>query len=114
MHAHTQIKLAINLFEGYRDGREVISTGCSSRGPRFNDQLPHGMSQLSASLVPGDPIAPHRQTCRENTGVQILKVSKSIFRRNRIVEKQREINRQERDSNKCLVSFFLKFLLIIL
>jgi hypothetical protein len=26
---------------------EVKSTGCSSRGPKFNSQLPHGVSQPS-------------------------------------------------------------------
>jgi hypothetical protein len=32
----------------------VKSTGCSSRGPRFNSQQPHGCSQPSVILVPGD------------------------------------------------------------
>ena len=31
--------------EGRRDGSEVKSTGCSSRGPEFNSQQPHGGSQ---------------------------------------------------------------------
>lgn len=30
---------------GWRDGLEVKSTGCSSRGPEFNSQQLHGSSQ---------------------------------------------------------------------
>jgi hypothetical protein len=33
--------------EGRRDGSEVKSTDCSSRGPEFNSQQPHGASQTS-------------------------------------------------------------------
>ena len=32
----------------------VKSTGCFSRGPRFNSQHLHGSSQLSVTPVPGD------------------------------------------------------------
>jgi hypothetical protein len=32
---------------GWRDGSVVKSAGCSSRGPEFNSQQPHGSSQLS-------------------------------------------------------------------
>ncbi|CAH7196618.1 Gm16181 [Phodopus roborovskii] len=32
---------------GWRDGSEVKSTDCSSRGPEFNSQQPHGGSQPS-------------------------------------------------------------------
>jgi len=32
---------------GWRDGSEVKSTDCSSRGPEFNSQQPHGGSQAS-------------------------------------------------------------------
>ncbi|CAO2639813.1 hypothetical protein LEMLEM_LOCUS25074, partial [Lemmus lemmus] len=32
----------------------VKSTDCSSRGPRFNSQHPHGSSQLSEDPVPGN------------------------------------------------------------
>ena len=32
---------------GWRDGSEVKSTDCSSRGPEFNSQQPHGVSQPS-------------------------------------------------------------------
>ena len=32
---------------GWRDGSAVRSTGCSSRGPEFNSQQPHGGSQSS-------------------------------------------------------------------
>jgi hypothetical protein len=33
------------LKRGWRDGSEVKSTDCSSRGPEFNSQQPHGGSQ---------------------------------------------------------------------
>jgi hypothetical protein len=32
---------------GWRDGSVVKSTDCSSRGPEFNSQQPHGGSQSS-------------------------------------------------------------------
>jgi len=32
---------------GWRDGLVVKSTDCSSRGPEFKSQQPHGGSQLS-------------------------------------------------------------------
>jgi hypothetical protein len=32
---------------GWRDGSEVKGTVCSSRGPEFNSQQPHGGSQPS-------------------------------------------------------------------
>jgi len=44
-HAHTSIKHPKN--RGWRDGSEVKSTDCSSRGPEFNSQQPHGGSQPS-------------------------------------------------------------------
>jgi hypothetical protein len=34
--------------------------GCSSRGPGFNSQHPHGSSQLSVTPVPADPTPSHR------------------------------------------------------
>jgi hypothetical protein len=34
-------------YGGWRDGSEVRSTDCSSRGPEFNSQQPHGGSQPS-------------------------------------------------------------------
>ena len=45
---------------GWRDDSVVKNTGCSSRGPRFNSQYPHGGSQLSVTSVPGDPTPTHR------------------------------------------------------
>jgi hypothetical protein len=36
---------------GWRDGSEVKSTGCSSRGPGFNFQHSHGHSHLSIAPV---------------------------------------------------------------
>jgi hypothetical protein len=35
------------IFKGWRDGSAVKSTNCSSRGPEFNSQQPHGGSQPS-------------------------------------------------------------------
>jgi hypothetical protein len=34
---------------GWRDGSEVKSTGCSSRGPEFNFQQPRGKWDLMSS-----------------------------------------------------------------
>lgn len=38
----------------WRHGSDVKSTVCSSRGPGFNSQGPHGGSQPSVALVPED------------------------------------------------------------
>ena len=35
------------MFQGWRDGSEVKSTGCSFKGHEFNSQQPHGGSQPS-------------------------------------------------------------------
>jgi hypothetical protein len=35
--------------QGWRDGSAVKSTDCSSRGPEFNSQQPHGGSQPSVT-----------------------------------------------------------------
>jgi hypothetical protein len=37
----------IIYLEAWKDGSLVKSTGCSSRGPEFNSQQPHGGSQPS-------------------------------------------------------------------
>ena len=39
---------------GLRDDSMVKSTGCSSRGPRFYSQHPHGNSQVSVTPIPED------------------------------------------------------------
>jgi hypothetical protein len=39
-----------NYAEGAGEGA-VKSTGCSSKGPRFNAQHPHGSSQASVTLL---------------------------------------------------------------
>ena len=36
------------------DGSVVKSTGCSSRGPGFSSQYPHGSLQLSVTSLPED------------------------------------------------------------
>jgi hypothetical protein len=41
------IAILRNQMKGWRDGSEIKSTGCSSRGPEFNSQHPHGGSQPS-------------------------------------------------------------------
>jgi len=51
----------------WRDGSVVRNTVCSSRGPEFNSQHPHGSSQPSVTPLPGDPTPLHRYTCRQNT-----------------------------------------------
>ena len=40
---------------GLRDDSAIESTGCFSRGPRFNSQYPHGGLQLSVTPVSRDP-----------------------------------------------------------
>jgi hypothetical protein len=39
---HTKVWLKINMLRGWR-----VGTGCSSRGPEFNSQQPHGDLQSS-------------------------------------------------------------------
>ena len=46
IHTHTQFLLRVKQW-GWRDGSAVKSTDCSSRGPEFNSQQPHGGSQPS-------------------------------------------------------------------
>ena len=41
------VKLSRKPFQGCRDGSVVMSTACSSRGPEFNSQQPHGGPQPS-------------------------------------------------------------------
>jgi len=45
----------------------VKSSGCSSRGPGFNLQHPHGSSLRFVNPVPGGLTPSHRHTCRQNT-----------------------------------------------
>jgi hypothetical protein len=45
--AHITHKEAKHSHMGWRDDSEVKSTVCSSRGPGFNSQHPHGGSQPS-------------------------------------------------------------------
>jgi hypothetical protein len=48
------LKLLKRNFWGWRDGSEIKSTDCSSRGPEFNFQQPHGGSQPSVmASLPG-------------------------------------------------------------
>ncbi|MDS4065654.1 hypothetical protein, partial [Enterococcus faecalis] len=44
---HQSPPARIMYFGGWRDGSVVKSTDCSSRGPEFNSQQPHGGSQPS-------------------------------------------------------------------
>ena len=47
------------LYMGWRDGSVVKSTDCSSRGPEFNFQQPHGGSQPSVmgSVMPSSGVS---------------------------------------------------------
>jgi hypothetical protein len=63
----------------WKDGSAVKSTDCSSGGPRFNSQQPHGNLQLSVTPVPGDPMPSHRYTCRQNTNAHKIKINKSLL-----------------------------------
>ena len=78
---NTQEKLAPGLKKKVGAGRigsVVMSTGCSSKGPRFNSQHPHGSSQLSVTPVPGDLTPSHRHTSGQNTNVHKIKINKSL------------------------------------
>jgi len=45
---HREYKILVKVeMMGWRDGSVVKSTDCSSRGPEFNPQQPHGGSQPS-------------------------------------------------------------------
>ena len=57
-----------NLRLGWRDGSVVTSTGCSSRGPGFSSQQPHGSSQPPVTPVPRD-LMPSSGLCRYCTHV---------------------------------------------
>ena len=41
------IRIVLGARGGWRDGSAVKSIDCSSRGPEFNSQQPHGGSQPS-------------------------------------------------------------------
>ena len=63
---------------GWRDGLAVKSTSCSSRGPEFNSQHPHGSSKLSVTPVPGDLTPSHRHTYRQNTNAHEIKMREGV------------------------------------
>jgi hypothetical protein len=44
-HLYVEVKETVN--QGWRDGSEVKSTDCSSRGPEFNSHQPYGGSRPS-------------------------------------------------------------------
>jgi hypothetical protein len=54
-------------------------SGCSSKGPGFNPQCPHGSSQLSILQFQGALTPSHRSMCRENTSVYKIKINELIF-----------------------------------
>lgn len=39
------------FLKSWRDGSAAKSSGCSTKGPEFDPQHPHGASQLSITLV---------------------------------------------------------------
>jgi hypothetical protein len=45
LNIQNKVKILKAAREGWRDGSVVKSTDCSSRGPEFNSQQPHGGSQ---------------------------------------------------------------------
>jgi hypothetical protein len=49
---------------GWRDGSVVKSTDCSSRGPEFNSQQPHGGSQ--PSVMRSDALLPSSGVSEDN------------------------------------------------
>ena len=71
---------------GWRDG-------CSSGGPRFNSQHPHGSSQLTISLIPGDTM-PSSGLLRV-PGMQI--VCQNTCRWNTYPHKHKRVVKQRKD-----------------
>ena len=61
---------------GWRDG-SVKSTGCSSRGPEFNSQHPHGGSQ--SSIMGSDVLFCHKGIC-VNGALIYTKINKRSFK----------------------------------
>ena len=55
---------------GWREGAAGRNTCCSSRGPEFHSQHPHGTSQLLIKTAPRD------QTLMQNTGKKLTKFKK--------------------------------------
>jgi hypothetical protein len=47
LHSNNLKKKKKNKKKDWRDGSAVKSTDCSSKGPEFNSQQPHGGSQPS-------------------------------------------------------------------
>jgi hypothetical protein len=60
-------------------GSEVKNTGCSSRGPSFNCQHPHGSSELSVIPVPGEFAPSHTYICRQNIKLNKRRHRKIFF-----------------------------------
>jgi hypothetical protein len=48
--------LKMSSLGGWRDGSAIKSTGCSSKGPEFNSQQPHGGSQPFITGADAPPI----------------------------------------------------------
>lgn len=60
---------------GWRDDTVGKNTDCSSKGPKFNCQHPHGTSQLCLAPVLGDMMPTYRHTCTCNTNAHKIKKS---------------------------------------
>ena len=67
-----------HLYQDWRDGSAGKSNGCSTKGPGFNSQHPHGSFQLPLTPVPGDTTPSNRHTCSQITKVKLYKL-KEIF-----------------------------------
>jgi hypothetical protein len=65
-----------SLCMGWRDGSVVKSTDCSSRGPEFNSQQPHGGSQPS---VMGD-LTPSSGVSKDSYSVLICEINKPFLK----------------------------------
>lgn len=74
---------------GWRDGSSIKSTGCSSRGPRFNSQHPDGISQLLVTVVLYSQ-HPHTDS-RQNTNAHKNKSSKTNKTPVTIINKKRKV-----------------------
>jgi hypothetical protein len=69
---HCGVDFEVSKAGAERDGSVVKTTDCSSKGPEFNSQHPHGNTTVTP--VPEDPTPSHRHTCRQNTDAHEIKI----------------------------------------
>ena len=86
---------------GWRDGSAVKSTDCSSRGPEFNSQQPHGDSQPSI-MRSGALFWPCSHTYRQNI---IYIINNSFFKIKQNKTPKTKTQNQNKKNKKQTLSF---------